>query len=131
MPLTGDKGYSNKVTDVGKKAVDVASGATPSGAVVRGGKAAARWALDKYRAYSKARDKKAAAEKAKKAAAEKAANEKRADELYGKGTDIKPPEPKPEVKKPEPKPTGVVEDVASTLENIKKKKQALKDATPN
>jgi outer membrane biosynthesis protein TonB len=110
-----------QVTDVGKKVVNVASGATPSGAAVQGGKSAARWALDKYRAYTKAkRDKKAAAEKAK--------NEARADELYGKGTAIKPEPAKPA--KPVAKPTAKPEvkpvqtqDMKSTLERIRENKR--------
>jgi membrane protein involved in colicin uptake len=130
MPLTGNKGYAkNEVTDVGKKVVDVASGATPSGAVVRGGRAAAKWALDKYRAYSKAKAKRDADEAKKKAAAEKAKNEARADELYGKGTTVKP-EPKPTpTPKPEPKKTGVVASVKTTAENLRKKAEILKEVS--
>jgi hypothetical protein len=115
-----DKG---KKPSIGAKAADILVGGP-------GPKKAASWALQKYRNYQRDRADKAAAEKKKKAAAEKAKNEARADELYGKGTSTKP-DAKPVAKKPKPKPTGVVEDVATTLENIKKKKQALKDATPD
>ncbi len=112
-----------KVTNVGKKVVDVASGATPSGAVVRGGKAAAKWALDKYRAYTKAKSDKTKAEAKAKA-------EKRADELYGKGTSIKPkaakPEPKPAKPKPAPQP-GMQRAVSA----IDKRNQRLREESPD
>jgi hypothetical protein len=85
---------------------------------------AARWALKKYRDYAKAK-------KDREATEAKAKAEKRADELYGKGTSVKP-EAKPAVKKPEPKPTGVVASVKTTAENLRKKREALKEASaPN
>jgi hypothetical protein len=125
MPLTGTKGYDKKqVTDTGKKVVDVASGATPATAVVRGGRAAAKWALDKYRAYTKSRQAKTAADAKKKAAAEKAKNEARADELYGKGTAIKPEPAKPAKPAPKPKTQPVAaQDMKSTLEKIRENKR--------
>jgi hypothetical protein len=128
MPLTGNKGYAkNEVTDAGKKAVDVASGATAEGAVVRGGKAAAKWALDKYRAYSKAKSKKDAEEAKKKAAAEKAKNEARADELYGKGTTVKPT-PKPKVKKVVEKKKTFKQAGERVLTDIEKRAKAQREA---
>jgi heme-binding NEAT domain protein len=116
-----------QVTKVGEKVADVASGATPSGAVVRGGKAAARWALDKYRAYTAAKKARDDVDAKKKAAAEKAKNEARADELYGKGTTVKPtptptPTPKPEVKKP----VSLRSTVDRIEENKRRKAQELK-----
>jgi len=112
-----------QVTDVGKKVIDVASGATPSGAVVRGGKAAAKWALDKYRAYTKSKSEKEAAKR-------KADAEKRADELYGKGTAIKPeaakPAPKPEPKPATKKPDTLMNTLERMRENKRKKAQQLK-----
>ena len=124
MPLTGKKGYAKETTDVGKKVVDVASGATPSGAVVRGGKAAARWALDKYRAYSKAKSKRDAEEAKKKADAEKAKNEARADELYGKGKEIK----KPAEKKPEAKTMPTKKPSKSQLDRIKENQRRKRES---
>jgi hypothetical protein len=115
MPLTGTKGYDKKqVTDTGKKVVDVASGATPATAVVRGGRAAAKWALDKYRAYTKSKAERDAAKR-------KADAEKRADELYGKGTAIKPKAAKP-APKPDVKPVKT-QDMKSTLERIRENKR--------
>lgn len=69
-----------------KKVVKTASQVptSPAGVAVSGGRAAAKWALDKYRAYSKSKRDKAAAERKRKA-------EAGADRLYGKGTTIKPP----------------------------------------
>jgi hypothetical protein len=131
MPLTGTKGYDKKkVTNVAKKVVDVASGATPAGAAVQGGKSAARWALDKYRAYAKSRKAKADTAAKTKAAAEKAKNEARADELYGKGTAIKPEPAKPATPpKPKPKaekPATLMNTLERMRENKRKRAQQLK-----
>jgi hypothetical protein len=62
MPLTREQAGK-----AGKKAVEVAGYSTPANLAVKGGKAAARWALDKYRAYSKAKAAKEAEERKKKA----------------------------------------------------------------
>jgi membrane protein involved in colicin uptake len=130
MPLTGTKGYAKKeVTKVGEKVADVASGATPSGAVVRGGKAAAKWALDKYRAYSAAKKTRDAVDAKKKAAAEKAKNEARADELYGKGTTVKPtPAPASPAK-----PTTPTQQpgIRKAMTAIERRNQRLREENPD
>jgi hypothetical protein len=107
-----------QVTKVGEKVIGVAAGATPSGAAVQGGKSAARWALDKYRAYAKAK-------KDKAAAAAKTASEKRADELYGKGTSIKP-KPKPTPAQPTAQP-----GIKKTMTAIERRNQRLREENPD
>jgi hypothetical protein len=117
MPLTGTKGYGKKVVETASEVTQAAS--SPASAAVMGGKAAARWALDKYRSYTKAK-------RDKKAADKKAADEKRADELYGKGTTIKPT-PKPGAKPTVKKPVTLKSTVEIMKERKRREAQELKD----
>jgi len=62
MPLT-----EKKARKVGQKVVKAAGYSSPADLAVKGGKAAANWALKKYRAYSKAKAEKEAKERKAKA----------------------------------------------------------------
>jgi hypothetical protein len=114
MPLT--KEQAKTVTATGQKVVKAAGYASPANLAVKGGRAAASWALQKYRAYAKAKSDRAAKEA--KAKAEKAAD------TYQPPTQDKPKKPA----KPKPKEDyrKAGRDVRSAIEkNVQAKKDAL------